>query len=125
MKTQATENLPMIEWDRGERFDDAGDGHVMMYQAAGEGPDNRRFIGTWNEIDGNEVEISDIEELLWVEPVIDPKTLPNDQQAVEFQVDIDSPVLRGTFCEDGQTSTFHHSDDKWVSAWKVLHWRAV
>lgn len=60
--TKATDTLPEIEWEKGDKTDSAGDGHVYMYEAIGESEDGRTWGGEWIECDGEFDEITDIVE---------------------------------------------------------------
>lgn len=61
-----TEKIPngtevKVYWDLGDRYDDAGDGHVFMYEAYGESLSGHCFEGTGIICDGEFTEINDIE----------------------------------------------------------------
>jgi hypothetical protein len=51
-----------VEWEQGDQYDSAGDGHCYMYQAEGKGEDGSEWIGSWNTCDGEFGDITDIEE---------------------------------------------------------------
>lgn len=59
MRTKATDTLPAIEWDRGEKVDNHD--QLTEYIAFGESDDGRTWSGSWNQI-GEDVEIDNIEE---------------------------------------------------------------
>ena len=60
MTTSATGDQPEIEWKQGSLEDT--DSHMTYYLATGVSADGREWIGTWEEVDGEFSEISDIEE---------------------------------------------------------------
>jgi hypothetical protein len=51
----------IIKWHVGDRFDDAGDGHVTFHYADGESEDGRAWIGTAVKCDDELSEVTDIE----------------------------------------------------------------
>lgn len=59
MITKATDELPVITWDRGEKVDTHD--QLTEYCAHGESQDGRSWIGSWNQI-GDDVEIDNIQE---------------------------------------------------------------
>jgi hypothetical protein len=56
MKTITT-----IEWTIGDRYDDAGDGHCFFHFADGTDGHGNKFTGNATLVDGELVEINDIE----------------------------------------------------------------
>jgi len=50
-----------IEWEVGQKFDDAGDGHTFFHFADGADKDGNKYIGTAEVVDGEVVKINDIE----------------------------------------------------------------
>lgn len=50
-----------VEWILGDRFDDAGDGHVFMHFANGESKHGHKFQGTGIICDGEFTEVEDSE----------------------------------------------------------------
>jgi hypothetical protein len=52
-----------IRWEIGAREDDAGDGHVVFYEAFGVEDDGREWTGTAVKCDDELDEITDIEQL--------------------------------------------------------------
>jgi hypothetical protein len=61
MKTDKTDILPAIQWERGELVEKHD--HVREFGCSGESEDGRLWSGTWNETDGEYIEIDNIEEL--------------------------------------------------------------
>ena len=67
MKT--TEKLPdnlggkdvEVEWEIGDRYDEAGDGHVFMHAAEGFAAEGYLFIASASICDGEFIEIDDVE----------------------------------------------------------------
>lgn len=60
MKTEATKDFPEIEWQRGElaeRHD-----HLNVFAAYGESSDGKEWIASWEEVDGQFSDITNIEE---------------------------------------------------------------
>ena len=61
MTTKQTDTLPEIEWDRGQKFERHD--QVTLFEAIGTGPNNKTYMGVWEETNGQDVDILDIEEL--------------------------------------------------------------
>lgn len=50
-----------VEWELGDQYDDAGDGHEFMHHAEGVSPNGHLFYGTGIVIDGQWDDVVDVE----------------------------------------------------------------
>jgi hypothetical protein len=53
--------LVEVEWELGDRFDDAGDGHVFMHQSEGIDDNGHMFFGEGIVCDGEWTEVENVE----------------------------------------------------------------
>lgn len=51
----------LVEWELGDKYDDAGDGHESMHHVEGVSPGGYLFYGTGIVIDGSFEEVEDAE----------------------------------------------------------------